>query len=156
MKRKRRRRKKKKQNCLMKDVIIIRYQLTHRREEMKGLSWKQRRSVTKQRGGGEGCRQCGRGVGGTVSDGLDVSGCGCIGTEAGADLSTASIPCAHQPPALQMMTLGGPAAPAYPRAKELLVDLSPPPGDSTDPQTRDEARRDWCAERCEKASMSLL
>ena len=45
-------------------------------------------------------------------------------------------PWQHQPPALQM-TFGRPAGPGYPRPEELLVDLSPPPGDSTYPQTRD-------------------
>ena len=47
----------------------------------------------------------------------------------------------HQPPAWQFATFGVPAVPACPRAEELLVDLSPPPGNSTDSQTRDYGAR---------------
>ena len=50
-------------------------------------------------------------------------------------------PWQHQPPALQMLTFGRPAGPAYPRPEELLVNLSPPPGDSTYPQTREYGTR---------------
>ena len=46
-------------------------------------------------------------------------------------------PWQHQLPALQMMTFGRPADPTYPRPDELLLDLSLPPCDSTYPQTRD-------------------
>ena len=84
---------------------------------MKGLSWNQMQSVIKQ---------------GKVEKAAVNAAAGSVDPSPTASMSAA---------ALQMLTFGRPAGPAYPRLDELLVDLSPPPGESTYPQTRDYGTR---------------
>ena len=134
-----------------------------RREEMKGLTWKQKQSVIKQW---------------KVKKAAVNAAAGSVSASPTASMSAAASaprlplmvplppysarhataptylpqfsppvpptltgpyvqPWQHQPPAMQMVTFGRPACPAYPRPDELLVDLSPPPGNSIYPQTRD-------------------